>query len=512
MKEVREMNVAAPLKESRSRRGETHNAEIARHRAENEELQRLLQSAHEQYAELYEHAPIGFVTLGFGGRIRELNTQAARLLAFPSAWLMNKSFLSFVAPEHLQTFLNFIGASARIREPSTLEASLLVNGRRVPVRLCARSSPNGRAILHHLAMIDLADVRRTEKLLQESLDSWHSLVQNAPEIIMTLDRQGRILFANRPFGGWSPRALAGTHIVDHFNEDDRIKLISCIERIFGSGEGAACEAALNDGNNSLWFSLNFGPVPNREGRSDADRITTVVIREISAHKREEEKLRSAGEQMRNFAARLDAVREEERTHIAREIHDELGQALTVLKLDLSWLERKMPRSQAGSREKLRAAIHHVDDTIRRVRRIASELRPSILDDLGLMPAIEWQLSEFKNRSGIRCVLRSNVDSERFDPESSAAIFRVIQEALTNIMRHAAASMVHVGFRRTDKLLRLTITDNGRGITEDEINNPKSLGVVGMKERVARIGGDFKIQSRRQGGTRIEILLPHQNHD
>lgn len=236
-----------------------------------------------------------------------------------------------------------------------------------------------------------------------------------------------------------------------------------------------------------------------------------MIQEISEHKLAEETLRTSGKQLREFAARVEAVREEERTRVAREIHDELGQALTVLKLDLSWLQGQIPRTQRQARNKMKSMLLYVDETIERVRRIASELRPSILDDLGLLPAIEWQVEEFQKRTGIRCKLQSNAEKVVFSPEASAALFRVVQEALTNVVRHAAASSAQVDLTSDGRDLRMSITDDGKGITEERINDLRSLGIVGMKERISRVGGEFRIRSQRGQGTRIEISLPN-NHD
>src|SRR5687768_6771103 len=165
-----------------------------------------------------------------------------------------------------------------------------------------------------------------------------------------------------------------------------------------------------------------------------------------------------------LAARLDAVREEERTRVAREIHDELGQALTVLKLDLAWLETKTPPSQRQSRKKMRGMIRHVDETIECVRRIVSELRPTVLDDLGLIPAIEWQVLEFQKRSRIACRFTTNIDSPNpeLERDLSVAVFRVIQEGLTNVARHAEASVVTIHLTAGKRTLRLVLADNGKG--------------------------------------------------
>jgi len=213
----------------------------------------------------------------------------------------------------------------------------------------------------------------------------------------------------------------------------------------------------------------------------------------------------SGRQLRDFAARLDTVREEERTRVARELHDELGQLLTILKLDLSWVQGQLSRSDL--RKKMKAIIAHVDDTIRRVRRISSDLRPSILDDLGLGPAIEWQASEIQKRTGIRTEVISDGDCARLPMEAAAATFRVVQEALTNVVRHARATRVRVRLKSQEHTLAISIEDNGKGITEAQITDVKSLGIVGMKERIARIGGEFNIFSEPDRGTRLDMIIP-----
>jgi len=210
--------------------------------------------------------------------------------------------------------------------------------------------------------------------------------------------------------------------------------------------------------------------------------------------------------LRDFAARLEAVREEERTRVAREIHDELGQALTVLKLDLSWLQSGSPRADE-IRKKLKSTIKQVDGMIESVRRISSELRPSILDNLGLMPAIEWQVAEFRKHTKIRTELISNTDSLNISMEGSITVFRVVQEALTNIIRHAKASRVQIRFISSPDALRISISDNGIGMNQNSLTELKSLGLLGMKERIARIGGQFSCSSSPGNGTRLDIGIP-----
>jgi signal transduction histidine kinase len=202
----------------------------------------------------------------------------------------------------------------------------------------------------------------------------------------------------------------------------------------------------------------------------------------------EEKLRRSHDQLRALAGRLQVVREEERTRIAREVHDELGQALTGLKLDLAWLSGRL-RSSRGLHGKIKIMSGQIDATIQSVRRIATELRPGVLDSLGLAAAIEWQGADFEARTGIRCAVTVEAPETIPDPAFGTAYFRIFQETLTNIIRHAQATSVEVRLAQVGQQLALTIRDNGRGITEREIAHAHSLGLIGMKERAAQVGGE-----------------------
>lgn len=225
-------------------------------------------------------------------------------------------------------------------------------------------------------------------------------------------------------------------------------------------------------------------------------------------RRAEEKLQRTNEQLRALSAYLQFVREEERTRIAREVHDELGQELTGLKLDLSWLGGQISgKSSRLLKGKVKDLMNHVDATIHTVRRIATELRPRILDDLGLVAAIEWQTHEFQNRTGIRCKVTSRVQESIWDHDFTTVFFRIFQETLTNIIRHANATQIEVNLTEEDGRLVLEVQDNGRGITEKEIANTRSIGLVGMRERAALVGGEVSFQGAPGKGTSVVVQIP-----
>jgi PAS domain S-box-containing protein len=218
------------------------------------------------------------------------------------------------------------------------------------------------------------------------------------------------------------------------------------------------------------------------------------------------------EQLRALTARTEEVREEERTGIAREIHDELGQALTAFKMDIAWLARRISgeSSAPGTTllEKLGSMSKMADEVIDRVRRISAELRPGVLDDLGLLAAIEWDAQRFEERTGAACLVTSNVGDRQFEPALSTAVFRIAQEALTNVARHARAT--HVAIRldiaSDARELRLEVSDDGVGICDEAARSPGALGLLGMRERARRLGGTVSSTRGPNGGTVVTVRV------
>jgi PAS domain S-box-containing protein len=212
------------------------------------------------------------------------------------------------------------------------------------------------------------------------------------------------------------------------------------------------------------------------------------------------------DQLRALSEHVESVRADERTGIAREIHDVLGQELTALKMDLAWLARRAT-GQEVLVEKLRAMSAATDEIIQQVRRISSELRPGVLDDLGLLAAIEWQAEEFEERTGTLCTVESNVEDEKLPRDVSTALFRIFQEALTNAARHAGAEHVAVRLWLEGDSLRLEVRDDGRGISHVQADHPESLGLLGIRERARRLGGTATIAAGSAGGTVVSVRVP-----
>jgi signal transduction histidine kinase len=224
----------------------------------------------------------------------------------------------------------------------------------------------------------------------------------------------------------------------------------------------------------------------------------------------EEESRVMQDQLRNLTAHLQEVREEERTTIAREIHDELGQILTALKMNLSWISGQY-NDHGVLAEKTKGMISLVDATIQRVKRITTELRPGILDHLGITAAIEWQASEFKKLTGISCDV--DIPNEIILPrDQSTQIFRIFEETLTNIIRHAEATQVNVRFTDKGDTVVLAVKDNGKGITEAQLQSPGSFGLIGIRERIHSLGGEIIITGSPGSGTEVSVEVPKKKSE
>lgn len=224
--------------------------------------------------------------------------------------------------------------------------------------------------------------------------------------------------------------------------------------------------------------------------------------DISEHKRQQEALQQSYSALRELSFRLQHAREVERASIAREIHDELGSTLTSIKFDLSWAVEK-----SGNRAQFEDIFRGLDTAIQSVKRICTALRPAILDDLGLLAALEWQLGQFGKKTGIRCKIETKGSEPSVPQDVATGIFRIFQETLTNIARHAEAANVRVEFKANERDIALTVTDDGKGIDPKKSAASKSLGILGMIERAQALGGALSVSPAKPRGTRVTLSVP-----
>lgn len=361
---------------------------------------------------------------------------------------------------------------------------------------------------------DITSAKAMEEALSGQSRLYESLLGAQSDlglgVIVTQDR--RIVYANEAVTqicGYTPAELESLpDLLNLVEQGQRAEVQAYLE---AAAEGRApqhCEAIIlhKDGQRrNIEFSVKVSE--SKAGQRDFS-----IVRDVTQRVRAVEQLRRSEIQLRRLSAHLEEARELERGTIAREIHDELGQALTGLKMDVAWIEQRLSRGENGQGlqpllEKARGMSELIDVTIQAVRRIATELRPGVLDDLGLIPAIEWQVGEFNKRSGIACSLLSNLDELEVDRQVATGVFRILQEALTNVARHSQATQVKVRLKTLDGTFHLDVEDNGIGIQGEAKAGGPSLGILGMQERAHLLGGEVWLEGGPGEGTRVRVRLP-----
>jgi len=332
--------------------------------------------------------------------------------------------------------------------------------------------------------------------------TYRVFVERMNEGAAVLSGDHTVLHCNGRFArflGEGLQSVIGSSMLDLVWPDDHPKLVALLRR--AAQRNCRGEIRLQSRKGApLSVHLSLNPL-----RLDSTRAVCLIASDLSEIKRAEQELRASSEQLRNLAAHLLSVREEERARISREVHDELGQSLTAVKMDLAWLAGRLPQRNGPILKRIRATRQLADSIIQSIRRISTELRPAVLD-LGLAAAVEWQVQEFQARSGIQCTVRL-LAREEVASNASTAMFRIFQETLTNVARHAKATRAEVVLQKQRDRLVLLIRDNGRGFDQADPSLSKSLGLLGMRERAAILGGKVNISSAPGKGTTVSAWIP-----
>ena len=345
-----------------------------------------------------------------------------------------------------------------------------------------------------------------------------SILESAMDAILTVDEEQRIVLFNRAaemvFGVRREDALGTTlerFLPTRFRAGHRAHME-------GFGRTGVTGRRMGDAT-TLWaLRANGEEFPIEASISqaveDGRRFYTVILRDITLRKRADDALLAQQQELRELSARVLEAREEEKTHIARELHDELGQMLTALKMDLAWLAGRLPAEDAEVAARAGEMRGLLEDTVSATRRISADLRPLMLDDLGLAEAARWLVQDFARRSGVECEVRMNADGalQALPKTLATAIYRAVQESLTNVARHSGAKRAWVAFGAEDGGVQIEIEDDGRGIAAEDLKKARSLGLKGMRERFAYFGGSLEITSPARGGTRLRIRVPLPRED
>jgi hypothetical protein len=470
------------------------------------------------------------ISIDGGKRILVFNPAAEKMFGVPASDALGQAIDRFI-PAHFGDF-GRTGLITRPMNASGALSGLRANGEEFPVEASISQVEVNGEWLFTVILRDITERKKAETRLIESQQQEHSrrveveaLMEAAPAFVwISHDPECRVITGNQAGQAFlrisagenaSKTALAKDRL-QHFEvfKDGRRALEDELpmQKAGRTGKpvlGEEQEIRFADGT-CRWVYGNAVPLLKDDGTPRGVVATFVDITEL---KRAEEEVSLSRKDLRALAGRLQAVREEERTRVAREIHDVLAQELTRIKLDLSWASRRLAKpldsaNQAALHDKLAVMLEAVDTAIASVQRIATELRPVVLDSLGLSAAIEWQAKDFEARTEIESSATVPDGDLGLDRDLSTAIFRILQESLTNVARHAAATKVEISLQPQPGRICLTVRDNGRGIQAAEVNDHRSLGLLGMRERAALLGGECLISGGLPGqGTTVVASFP-----
>jgi PAS domain S-box-containing protein len=460
-----------------------------------------------KFKAIVEQSLVGFYII-HNGKFSYVNPQFAKIFGYTQEELIDSPAAAVIHPDDRERFIE----NVRIQmegEKETLHyeaKGLKKTGKTIWIEVFCHGTIGEKTKAIMGTVLDITKRKKAEILLMYEKDLSSSIIESIPGIFELYDRQFRFVRWNKQFeivSGYTPDEIRNLHVVDDLTfGGEREKRYNILKRIYETGrdEGEVTITVKGGREIPLYF---VGQLINYEG--EPCYICSAI--DITERKRIEEDLKSSYEQIRSLSEHLTNVREQERKHIAREIHDELGQELTVLKMDVGSLVKKLPQQDEMMRKRLASFSGLIDNMAQSVRRIASELRPSLLDDLGLPAAIAWHLEEFGKHSGTSIHFNEPKEEWILPDAVKINLFRIVQEATTNIGRHSKATEVHVNLERNDHSLTLEVFDNGVGFQAETICKENTLGILGMRERASIVGGKFEIKTVPGNGTEIFVSVP-----
>jgi two-component system sensor histidine kinase UhpB len=473
------------------------------------QIEKLLATGGRGLASVFDLFPDMVFLVDRDERILYVNQVAARALGAPAAEVVGRRQSDFFAPglaaRHSQAIQEVFRTGQTVmteNQQDLHQQPVWIDTRLLPFR-----APDETIMAVVGIVRDVSERRQVQQTLELREAFLRGMLDNFPHLVWFKDPQGKFLVVNQPFaeaaGKAHPSELIGLSDFDIWPPELARGYVADDEEVMRTRQQKMVEEQLRLRGELRWVETFKSPVVDANGKLIG---TTGLGRDITQRRQLQEEQRRSREQLRALAAHVESVREQERVRIAREIHDELGQSLTCMGMDLAFLDKQIDPRNHDAAARVAALVELVKDTIRCVRRISSELRPSILDDLGLGAAIEWLAKDVESRTQIVCAVEVPEDLA-LPFELATPLFRICQEALTNVTRHAAASYVSIRLSCTDAMITLVVEDNGRGITDDEIHRHGSLGLLGMKERVALLGGKLDVTGHPGLGTTLSISLP-----
>jgi PAS domain S-box-containing protein len=469
---------------------------------ERKRAEEALHQTEQRYRSLVDQASDAIMISDLSGNFIDVNLSMCSWFGYTREELLKMNISSLIDPEQLKNdpidFTSLAQGASVLRERRMMHR----NGTITVVEANVKMLPDRRVLA---IARDITERKKAADLIRKEKDLFESIINSLPGIFYLRAYPGKVLRWNKQTEvilGYSAEELPELGELHFYDEKDKAYLRQKIAEVYQNGKATAeVTAVRKDGTK---FPLHItGVAVQYEGMPCI--ISTGF--DISESKKTEQELQRMNEQLRHLSAHLQDIREEERTSIAREIHDELGQQLTGLKMDIAWLRKKLKNVDNHLFEKLSAMNELVDQTVGSVRRISSQLRPSVLDDLGLVDALEWQSVEFENRFGIQTDFLSGVPELDFPPHISTGLFRIYQESLTNVARHSGAKKVQTTLQLSDDVLILNVSDDGCGFDVESIVEKKTFGLLGIKERTLKLGGKYEIVTKPEKGTSITVSIP-----
>jgi two-component system sensor histidine kinase UhpB len=348
--------------------------------------------------------------------------------------------------------------------------------------------------------------KQAELALMETQEFNSSLLSNAPFPILVVNQDYSILYVNpalEELTGFSSSELIGKQAPFPWSSQaNHNKYIRCLNDPRLKGKKLELKNHKQNGEEFWVQIITRSVVVNGEFRY---LISNWV--DITERKKTERELNKLNQELRNLSSHLQSVREKERAHISREVHDELGQALVALKMDACWIKENLKKDQNDIHKTTDSMLKLIEDTLQKVKWLSVGLRPRLLDDIGLAAAIRWLAQEFQKVTGIDFEIDVKLDDRKYDSECSTAVYRIVQEALSNVFRHAKATRVEIGLTCKGNVLQLKVADNGKGITPEQLSSPTALGILGIRERAHYFGGKVSIAGQNGKGTKLTVRIP-----
>jgi polar amino acid transport system substrate-binding protein len=474
-------------------------------------LARKIKDSQRRLHGILENLVEGVVTVDKEGTLQSFNSAAEKIFGYRESEIIGQN-ISLLVPKSCQNNDADYTKIMKVFRTGEAYSQMLrpeISGRRKNGSTFSLDVSSGEMILdeHQWLVVSMRDITESNRLKEEVGKLTMAVEQNPASIVVT-NLDGEIEYVNRKFTqvtGYSKEEVIGKN--PRFLKSGYLssKAYQHLWKTISAGETWRGEFHNKKKNSELYWELaSISPIKDKNGMVSH---YLAVKEDITRRKVVETKLKTSKQELRDLYNRLQAVREEERTSISREIHDELGQMLTALKIDVSWLIKKLSNKERTVQDRAHAMSSLLDTTIKSVQSISTHLRPAVLDMLGLSEAIEWQVQEFQKRTGTKCNVTSSVPDLNLDPELSTTVFRILQEALTNVARHAEASILNIGLYKKHNELVLKVQDNGKGISDDKNSARKSLGLLGIRERVLLWNGRVKINGAKGHGTTILVEIP-----